>query len=247
MILALPAHAKINLSLSVLGVRPDGHHAVATLIQAISLHDLLLAAPAEATSLAGGFDDDLVLRAASRLEVAAGRPLPTAFRLLKRVPAGAGLGGGSSDAATALRALARLHHVEGVDLAAVAAGVGADVPFFLNGGAALATGRGESLRPAAPERTWYALAWPGFEVDTAAVYRRWDAVGGDGGNHLARAALEVEPRLRGFAQALGEGWRMTGSGSAFFRAAASRPEAERAIAGLRGWTAVASGVAAWGW
>lgn len=243
--LALPAHAKLNLDLEVLGLRPDGYHELRTRFQAISLHDLLLIEPAAATSLDGGFPDDLVLRAQHVLEGAAGRPLPARFRLVKRIPAGAGLAGGSADAATALRGLARLHGLD-VDLAPLAAELGADVPFLLSGGAAVARGRGEVLTPAAPDTGWYAVAWPGFPMSTLAVFRRWDEVGGEGANALTRAAFDVEPRLAEFASMLGEGWRMTGSGSAFFRRAAIRAEAESAVAGLDCWTALARPVGAWG-
>src|SRR5258708_30712483 len=99
--LALPAHAKLNLTLQVLGVQADGYHRVRTHLQAISLHDLLLVSSAGTTSLEGGFPDDLVLRAASALERAAGRPLPARFQLVKRIPAGGGLAGGSSNAPAA--------------------------------------------------------------------------------------------------------------------------------------------------
>jgi 4-diphosphocytidyl-2-C-methyl-D-erythritol kinase len=243
--LALPAHAKLNLDLAVLGLRPDGYHEVRTRFQAISLHDLLLMEPAAATSLDGGFPDDLVLRAQALLERAAGRPLPARFRLVKRVPAGAGLGGGSADAAAALRGLARLYGRED-DLAPLAAELGADVPFLLCGGGAVAQGRGERVTPAATDAGWYAIAWPGFSLSTAAVYRRWDDVGGDGANALTRAAFDVEPKLAEFASMLGEGWRMTGSGSAFFRPAATRAEARAAVARLDCWTAVARPVGPWG-
>jgi len=242
--LALPAHAKLNLDLAVLGLRPDGYHELRTRFQAISLHDLLLIEPAMATSLEGGGPDDLVLRAQAALEHAVGRPLPARFRLVKRIPAGAGLAGGSSDAAAALRGLARLHGLD-CDLAAVATGVGADVPFLLTGGAAVASGRGEQLDAASPEGGWYAIAWPGFALSTPAVFRRWDEVGGDGENELTRAAFDVEPKLAEFATMVGEGWKMTGSGSAFFRRFATRAQAE-AAAELPCWTAVARPVGAWG-
>jgi 4-diphosphocytidyl-2-C-methyl-D-erythritol kinase len=243
--LALPAHAKLNLDLAVLGLLADGYHEVRTHYQAISLHDLLLVEPAETTSLDGGFPDDLVLKAQRALEEVAGRPLPARFRLVKRIPAGAGLAGGSSDAAAALRALTRLHGLDH-DLGPIAAEVGSDVPFFLAGGGAVATGRGEVLDPAAPDTGWYAVAWPGLHVSTPAVFRRWDQVGGDGANELTRAAFDVEPKLAEFASMLGEGWRMTGSGSAFFRRERTRHEAERAVRELTCWTAVARPVGAWG-
>ena len=242
--LAIPAHAKLNLALKVLGARPDSNHDVVTWYQAISLHDLLLAESAETTRLQGGHGtDDLVCRAQRALEVAAGRPLPARFRLVKRIPAGSGLGGGSADAAAALRALSRLHGLEGIDLEPVAAEVGADVAFLLKGGAAEARGRGERLRPCPPATGWFAIAWPGLQISTKAVYARWDEVGGEGANHLTRSALAVEPRLREFVNRLGEGWQMTGSGSAFFRHCPTRQEAERAVDGLGCWTTLARPVA----
>jgi len=243
---ALAAHAKLNLSLEVLGARPDANHEVVTWLQAISLHDLLLVEPATSTSLEGGHGpDDLVLQAQRALEAAAGRLLPARFRLVKRIPVGAGLGGGSSDAAAALRALSRLHGLEAMDLEPVAAAVGADAVFLLRGGAAEARGRGERLRLAPAATGWFAVAWPGFEVCTRDVYARWDEVGGDGLNHLTRPALAIEPRLEEFAWRLGEGWRMTGSGSAFFQHCETRLEAQRAVESLNCWTAVARPVGGW--
>jgi len=131
-------------------------------------------------------------------------------------------------------------------LAAVGARLGADVPFFLRGGRARATGRGEVLEPMAVEPGWFALAWPGYEVSTAAVYQAWDRVGGEGRNHLFRAACAVEPRLAEFAAKLGDGWAMTGSGSAFFKEAATEAEARGLVAGKECWTAVAAALDAWG-
>lgn len=235
--LALPAHAKLNLDLAVLGMRRDGFHEIRTRFQTISLHDLLLIEPASGTDLAGRREDDLVLRAQRALEEAAGRRLPARFRLVKRIPSGAGLGGGSADAAAALRGLSRLFRLD-CDLSPIAAGLGADVSFCLMGGAAIATGRGERLVPAAGARGWYALAWPGFPVATPAVYAKWDEIGGEGPNELTRPALAVEPRLAEFAGMLGTGWQMTGSGSAFFKTCGSREEAEGAVDPLRCWTAL---------
>jgi 4-diphosphocytidyl-2-C-methyl-D-erythritol kinase len=242
--LAIPAHAKLNLDLAVLGIRPDGFHEIKSTFQAVSLHDLLLIEPAGRTTLEGGAPDDLVLRAHRALETAAGRSLPARYRLIKRIPAGAGLGGGSSDAAAALRGLCRLHGLH-ADLTPIAAAIGADVAFFLAGGAAVATGRGETVRPTAARDAWYSIAWPGFSLATPAVYRAWDEVGGAGVNHLARAAAAVEPKLAEFKRMLGEGWLMTGSGSAFFRAWPSRQEAEQAVHALGCWTVVASPVGPW--
>jgi 4-diphosphocytidyl-2-C-methyl-D-erythritol kinase len=237
------APAKLNLELRVLGRRPDGSHDVETILQAIDLSDRLSITPAPESTIEtrGTFSvpsgpDNLVLRAAAEFG------LKAHFVLTKSIPPGAGLGGGSSDAAAVLRAAGEGRQ----DLDAVAARLGADVPFFLRGGTARATGRGESLEAMETRPGWFAIAWPRFEVSTAAVYQAWDVVGGDGRNHLFRAACAVEPRLTRFAAQLGEGWLMTGSGSAFFRRAATRQEAHAALSGLDCWTAVAAALPAWG-
>lgn len=246
--LALPAPAKLNLELQVLGGRADGYHEVETTLHAVELHDLLQVVPASRTSLEvhglSAPDDaqNLLIRGARALEEAAGRPLPAGFRLTKRIPAGAGLGGASSDAATALLALARLYGLD-IELGPIAAGLGADVPFFLSGGKARAAGRGDRLTHLEPESAWFVIAWPGYELATAAVYTAWDRVGGTGSNHLCAAALEVEPRLVPFQADLGPGWQMTGSGSAFFRRFQSREQAAEAASGLDSWTAVTRTVA----
>jgi len=236
------APAKLNLELRVLGRRPDGSHELDTVLQAIDLCDRLSITPAHEASLVveGGFAvpggaDNLVLRAAAEVG------LKARFVLTKAIPPGAGMGGGSSDAAAILRAAGKGRD----DLAAIAARLGADVPFFLGGGRARATGRGELLEPLEVESRWYALAWPGFEVSTAAVYEAWDRVGGEGRNNLFRAASTVEPRLAGLARELGDGWTMTGSGSAFFQEAGSEAEARRLVLGRGGWTAVAAALPAW--
>jgi 4-diphosphocytidyl-2-C-methyl-D-erythritol kinase len=239
---SVEAPAKLNLELIVLGPRQDGTHEVATVLQAISLKDLLSITPAPETTLLidGRFPvpvgpDNLVLKAAAAISLTA------EFSLTKSIPPGAGLGGGSSDAAAVLRSTS----LPASRLAPIAAALGADVPFFLRGGRARATGRGEVLEPMAVEEGWYALAWPGYEVSTAAVYRAWDEVGGEGRNQLFKAACAVEPRLAGFATELGEGWVMTGSGAAFFREAGSEAEARAMVAGKQCWTAVASTLDAW--
>jgi 4-diphosphocytidyl-2-C-methyl-D-erythritol kinase len=244
LILALPARAKLNLGLEVLARLADGNHQIRTLIHSISLHDLVEMSPAGETDLleegfpTPGGTDNLVLQAAAALEKAAGRRLPARIRLLKRIPPGSGLGGGSSDAAATLRGLARLHRLE-TDLRPIAAGLGADVPFFLLGGCAVASGKGELLERCQVAPAWFALAWPGWPLSTADVYAAWDRVGGEGVNQLARAASNVAPEMVDFIDRLGPGWVMTGSGSAYFKSFADREAAAAAIAGLDCWTAVA--------
>jgi 4-diphosphocytidyl-2-C-methyl-D-erythritol kinase len=247
--LALPARAKLNLDLAVVGRRGDGLHELRTHMQSIDLHDLLEVAPAEETSLSiTGIEvprpGNTVLLAHKTLETAVGEPLPARFVLHKRIPPGSGLGGASSDAAAALRALVTLHRLD-VDLIQIAPSVGADVAFFIRGGRALIEGAGERVTPMTTAGDWFALAWPGIELSTAAVYRAWDEVDGDGANQLRRAAGHVDKRIEDFALALGAGWQMTGSGSAFFKACADREEAVAATVKLECWSAVSQAVGAW--
>jgi 4-diphosphocytidyl-2-C-methyl-D-erythritol kinase len=248
--LILPARAKLNLDLAVLSRAKDGYHQVRTHIQAVALHDLLELQRADLTTMTTTGphrldpDDNSVRMAHHALEAAAGRELPTAFHLDKRIPPGSGMGGASSDAAATLRALAAIHHLS-TDLRQVATSLGADVPFFLNGGAALAEGRGERIRATATEPAWFAIAWPGIELSTAKVYGAWDEVQGKGPNELRDAAEQVEPRLRDFAQRLGEAWQMTGSGSAFFLRCDDERSARDAAIKVDGWAAVTHSVGAW--
>jgi len=96
-------------------------------------------------------------------------------------------------------------------------------------------GRGDRVTPVPTTPAWFAIAWPGIELSTKTVYQAWNEVGGE---DLRRAAEHVEPRLKDFARNLGDGWLMTGSGSAFFKITATRDQAEQAIAHLDCWTAV---------
>ncbi|MFI5168677.1 MAG: 4-(cytidine 5'-diphospho)-2-C-methyl-D-erythritol kinase, partial [Thermoanaerobaculales bacterium] len=224
MSIALPARAKLNLDLAILGRRADGFHDVRTTLQAIDLHDLVTLAPAQKTALTtSGLPitnprENSVLKALAALEQAADQQLPTRVHLHKRIPPGSGLGGASSDAAATLRGVAGLHHIT-ADLAAIAATLGADVPFFITGGTAIADQRGDHLTPIPTHPQWFALAWPGVELPTPDVYRAWDAMEQppeNSPNQLTEAAMSIEPRLREFANALNSqerGWQMTGSGS----------------------------------
>lgn len=250
MIVAVPARAKLNLDLEVLGRRADGYHDIRTTMQTIALHDVLEVSSAQKTSLttsglpAPHGPANMVLQAHAALEKASSRELPAQFQLDKRVPAGAGMGGASSDAAAALRALASMFGLK-IDLAPIAASLGADVSFFLTGGTALAEGRGEKLTALTDASAWFAIAWPGIELPTANVYKAWDEVGGDLPNQLRRAAGRVEPSLEEFAKKLGEAWQMTGSGSAFFLRCKDEAEARHAINGLDCWKTVTRAIGRW--
>ncbi len=180
---SIRAHAKINLDLRVLGMRPDGFHELRTVFQALRLHDTLECVPRDGPfaiecDTAGVPLDatNLVWRAADALWRALRRTGPARdamVRLHKRIPLRAGLGGGSADAAAALVGLARAWRVglRPTQLTDVAATLGADVPFFLSGGTALGLGRGDEIYPLADlPRHWVVLLVPGFGVSASDAY-----------------------------------------------------------------------------
>jgi 4-diphosphocytidyl-2-C-methyl-D-erythritol kinase len=183
------AHAKVNLSLRLLGVRRDGFHELKTVFQSLELHDTLtfVTRPGplliECATPGVPLDDrNLVWRAAAALWRAIGReaePRDLAVSIEKAIPPQAGLGGGSADAAATLVALARLWGAPAaeVDLPRLAAGLGADVPFFLSGGSVRGLGRGDVLQPL-PDlpRLWLLLVIPAFGVSTADAYGWYDAM-----------------------------------------------------------------------
>lgn len=182
------AFAKVNLSLRIVRARPDGFHEIQTIFQAIDLADTLTcvarAGPFRIACRKSGVPLDpsnLVWRAADRLWRAAGRdgePRDAAVTIRKRIPPGGGLGGGSSNAAASLLALRRVWNLQVPDeqLRAMAASLGADVPFFLVGGTALGLGRGDELYPLADlPRWWVLLVFPPFGISTADAYAWFDA------------------------------------------------------------------------
>lgn len=183
MITIVHAPAKINLDLRLLRRRPDGFHEIRTVLQSIALHDTLRVrsrpGPLTVRSRSGEVPADaenIVWRAASALWAWAGRPgdpAGAAVTITKRVPLAAGLGGGSSDAASALRGLAVVWGIrcDRPSLRRLASSLGSDVPFFLDGGTALARGRGERITRI-PElgKWWVVLAQPPFGVSTADAY-----------------------------------------------------------------------------
>jgi 4-diphosphocytidyl-2-C-methyl-D-erythritol kinase len=187
MALALQAPAKLNRFLAVLGRRPDGFHEVemvTTVLDGVpGLADILEAEPAPALSLrihgpaGAGLEVDesnLVLRAWRLIEATVSRTLPAALSLEKRIPHGAGLGGGSSDAAAALRLANELFRLglPTEHLLALAAQLGSDVPLFLVGGTSLGLGRGERVVPLRPiPLEPMLLIHPGLHVSTPGVYR----------------------------------------------------------------------------
>jgi 4-diphosphocytidyl-2-C-methyl-D-erythritol kinase len=191
-----PATAKINLALVVGPRRPDGQHDVHTVLQRLDLADRVALERAEELRVAGFADDTLVRRALGVFAAAAGVEPRWRARIWKRIPVAAGLGGGSSDAATALR-LANDTSGGPLDeqgLHALAARLGADVPFFLRRGPQLGTGDGSTLEPLdLPQDYWVVLVLPHGERkrSTGEVYRRFDRRGGESGYEERAAALRA--------------------------------------------------------
>lgn len=219
------APAKLTRSLRITGRRPDGFHLIDAEMVSLEFGDELEISPGEGlvvddrTPAGAGRavpagPDNLVARALEEV----GRR--AAVRLVKRIPPGAGLGGGSSDAAAVLRWAGVRPDPAGL---ARASSLGADVPFCLVGGRARVTGTGEVVEPLPAVALGVTLLIPPFGVSTVEVYRRWDEIGGPSGpgpNDLEEAALAVEPRLvpwrDALAEAAGSPPVLAGSGSTWF-------------------------------
>jgi 4-diphosphocytidyl-2-C-methyl-D-erythritol kinase len=176
-----PASAKINLALVVGPTRDDGLHEVVTVLQRIALADRIRVEPAPGLRVTGFPDDTLVRRALEALAAAAGVEPAWHAEITKHIPVAAGLGGGSSDAATALRLAKALLPAPLADLHEIAATLGADVPFFLTSGPQLGEGTGTTLRPVKlPADYWVVLVAPhgAAKSATAEVYAAFDGAAG---------------------------------------------------------------------
>ncbi len=177
--LILPAPAKLNLFLNITGRRADGYHELQTLFQLLDYGDTLEFSPRDdglltlSPALPGvAAEDNLVLRAARALQARSAPGCGADITLHKRLPMGGGIGGGSSDAATALLGLNHLWKT-GLDLeqlAAIGLTLGADVPVFVHGRTAWAEGVGEQLQPVSTDECWYLVAIPPCSVSTAEIF-----------------------------------------------------------------------------
>ena len=200
--LVLNAAAKINLALEVLGKRDDGYHEVATVMQAVDLSDRLVIEDAEGLELRVSAPDlpsdgrNLVVRAAHALREATAVSRGARITLDKRIPVAAGLGGGSADAAAALVGLSRLWGLRwpAARLAELAVTLGTDVPFFLRGGAALGTGRGERIEPVAGTALALVLVNPGVGASTLAIYGGVTPAMYSDGSHVRQMVAALRSR-----------------------------------------------------
>ena len=245
--LEVAAYAKINLSLEVYGLRSDGYHALRSVVLPISLHDTLSIEESSSLATDTGYANDLILKAARIL--ASGRG---AFvRVAKRIPAGGGLGGGSADAAAALRGLNEFWGLgkREEELMDIAAEVGSDVPALMCGKPCWMEGRGEKVRALSAREIEQAglpfslvVASPGVSSSTAEVYRNCDCrldfpsekeYNIHPINDLEAAAIRLHPEIGVLKAAMGEGAMMSGSGSCVFKKVRDEAEASRLAGELR--------------
>ena len=210
----LRAFAKVNYALEVLGLLPDGYHEISTVLQSISLADEVeieraergfeLGVEPEGTGI-GPLDENTVYKAWLRLREASGEDLPVRVKLRKQVPAGAGLGGGSADAAATLVGLNGLFSLgfDDAELREVGLRVGVDVAFCVGGGTALGEGIGEALSPLpAPPPHYLVIAKPAVGAETVRIYQAYDERSEDS---LPSVAPVVEALRTGDASALARG------------------------------------------
>ncbi|MBA6141413.1 MULTISPECIES: 4-(cytidine 5'-diphospho)-2-C-methyl-D-erythritol kinase [Pseudomonas] len=251
--LTLPAPAKLNLWLHIIGRRADGYHELETVFQFLDHGDELhfalrddgviqLHTPVEAVP----HDSNLIVRAARKLQAQSGTPLGADIWLTKVLPMGGGIGGGSSDAATTLLALAHLWQLDWDEdrLAALGLSLGADVPVFVRGHAAFAQGVGEQLTPVDPEEPWYVVLVPQVSVSTAEIFshpqltrdslplKMRPVPKGNSRNDCQPVVEQNYPEVRNALNSLGKFTeaQLTGTGSCVFGAFPSKAEADKVLA-----------------
>jgi 4-diphosphocytidyl-2-C-methyl-D-erythritol kinase len=248
------AFAKLNLFLAVRGRRDDGFHEIESVVQTIDLADRVevTACPGAGVVVENTLADmqgpDLAERAAAAWLAEKRISLHIEIRIQKGIPAGAGLGGGSSDAAAVLRSLDRLTppRLADEDLGRLAAGIGSDVALFLVGGCVRISGRGDIVeRLPDRRREQFVVVVPPVRCPTADVYGAWSAhrtprscaTPTFGSNDLLAPALAVRPELRRVEEAVARGGGlysgMSGSGSSFYAAFSTRDQAGASARGLR--------------
>jgi 4-diphosphocytidyl-2-C-methyl-D-erythritol kinase len=249
-----PAPAKLNLFLHVVGRRADGYHLLQTVFQFLDVADELRFEVTDDARLQREYrlpgvseTQDLILRAARLLQETSGTRKGARIYLTKRLPAGGGLGGGSSDAATVLIALNSLWNlnIPRETLAALGLTLGADVPVFVRGQAAWAEGVGEILTPVELPEPWYAVLTPPVSVSTREVFESPKLTRstpfitirafreGAGANDLEPVVRAIVPEVDSAIKYLGRFGRarMSGSGSSVFVSCASKDEAAKILEG----------------
>jgi len=251
--LTLPAPAKLNLWLHIIGRRPDGYHELETVFQFLDHGDELTFAVREDGVIhlhseieSVPHDSNLIVRAARKLQEQSGTRLGADIWLSKVLPMGGGIGGGSSNAATTLLALAHLWQLDWDEdrLADLGLALGADVPVFVRGHAAFAQGVGEQLTPVDPIEPWYVVLVPQVSVSTAEIFshpqltrdslplKMRPVPEGNSRNDCQGVVEQRYPEVRNALNSLGKFTeaRLTGTGSCVFGAFPSKAEADKVLA-----------------
>jgi len=251
--LTLPAPAKLNLWLHIIGRRADGYHELETVFQFLDHGDELSFAVRDDGVIrlhteieAVPHDSNLIVRAARKLQAQSGSPLGADIWLTKVLPMGGGIGGGSSDAAPTLLALAHLWQLDWDEdrLAALGLSLGADVPVFVRGHAAFAQGVGEQLTPVDPEEPWYVVLVPQVSVSTVEIFSHPQLTRdslplnmrpvpeGNSRNDCQPVVEQSYPEVRNALNSLGKFTeaRLTGTGSCVFGAFPNKAEADKVLA-----------------
>ena len=251
--LTLPSPAKLNLMLHILGRREDGYHELQTLFQFLDYGDEITFAVRDDgviqlhTEFAGvPHDSNLIVRAARKLQEQSGTGLGADIWLTKVLPMGGGIGGGSSDAATTLLALAHLWQLDWDEdrLAGLGLTLGADVPVFVRGHAAFAQGVGEQLTPVDPIEPWYVVLVPQVSVSTVEIFshpqltrdslplKMRPVPEGNSRNDCLPVVARRYPEVRNALDLLGKFTeaKLTGTGSCVFGGFPSKAEADKVSA-----------------
>ncbi len=224
----LRAYAKLNLSLSIIGKRPDGYHDIDSMMQSVSLHDEVdlkaIESGIKVKCSIPDIEDNTAQKAAELLLAEAKIKSGVSIQIKKNIPVSAGLGGGSADAAATLIGLNKLFdlNLHREKLLELAAKIGSDVPFCLVGGTARCTGRGDIVAKENPQTgAVFMLVIPNIEVPTKIVYDKFDEVGrGPSENELEKAAVALFPEISEMREILvcetKQDWKMSGSGPTLY-------------------------------
>lgn len=256
------AYAKVNIALAVYPRSADGFHPLRGIFQSVSLADTVTVehTDSDSVTIAGGEapadESNLAWKAVAATRRLARLSSPVGLEIVKRIPSGAGLGGGSADAAAVLGLLGEEFGLSDEEVTDLAESLGADVPFSLVGGTKIVEGRGERLVETEPLSDFaLAIVVPPFSLSTPDVFDEWDRLGGPIAdemnsrhlppslrgalpirNDLFPAAVSLDPRMGEWRDELASLWgisvAMTGSGSALFSFFGTRDEAESAIASV---------------
>lgn len=257
-ILKFDTHAKVNLGLRVLGKREDGYHELVTMMHELDLHDRVEVTPHEEEKLEiTGIElavkkDNLFFQVLEKVRERGHSVPPLKISVVKKIPVGGGLGGGSSNAMGLLSLIGERYGVDHQEMNEIAAELGSDTNFFLVGGTCMCSGRGEQIESLSDQHLYFNLLFPNISCSTPKVFsmfrdteghgkdlqERWRAGEDYGHNDLQMACLEAYPEMSQFfleAKKMGVPIFLSGSGSTCYTYHHSKSERDRAYKELDSW------------